>query len=367
MKTIHKSLNITIDINQYFPNMKADEVLFFDIETTGFDSNREYIYLIGCIYYEHSIWKLVQLFSQNGENGDEKLILTHFFELVKHRNKLMHFNGDTFDIRFILKRAEILGMSTFFNPIESIDFYKIIKKYKNIFNLENYKLKTIERFLNIEREDIYTGGELIQVYKNYIHNKSLELEKSLLLHNEEDLYGLINIVDIMKYILCVDQLKNNSNFTVSDYEIDQEFKNITFYIIPQIVVNFNTFIKYKTWNCTFDKENNIIVFNIELSYGIYHHFFENYKDYFYIPKLDEAMHKSISKMMDKKDLVKANKSNCYIKKEGYFIEVFSKNIEHTFVDLNHKKDIYIPVIINEYKYLKQDTIINLVTSFLEVL
>lgn len=366
MKTIRKILNINVNITEYFPDIDKEEVLFFDIETTGFDANKEIIYLMGCVYYDQSNWVFVQYFCQNGDMDEEKQILYHFFELVKIKKYLLHFNGDAFDIRYINKRAQLINIPTYFDAIESIDFYKLIKKYKNIFNLENYKLKTIERFLNIQRDDIYTGGDLIQVYKRYIVSHDLELEKSLLLHNEEDLYGLINIIDIMKYIVCVDLLKSNTAFDISEYKLDQQYRDLSFTIIPQIKVNFNINIKYKLWHCSFNKENNSISFSIKLVYGTFYHFFENYKDYYYIPRLDEAMHKSITTIMDRKELVRANKSNCYVKKEGYFIEIFSKG-SNTFVDLQNKKDIYIPVVINEYKYLKQDVLRGLVTSFFECL
>ena len=52
------------------------------------------------------------------------------------------------------------------------------------------KQKDWEHFLELYREDIYDGGQLIAVYKEYLMNKEEALLHNLLLHNEEDLLGM---------------------------------------------------------------------------------------------------------------------------------------------------------------------------------
>ena len=42
---------------------KLDELLFFDIETTGFSGDRFQLYLIGCTYYKDNTWNLIQWFA----------------------------------------------------------------------------------------------------------------------------------------------------------------------------------------------------------------------------------------------------------------------------------------------------------------
>ena len=90
--------------------------------------------------------------------------------------------------------------------------------------------------------------------------------------------------------------------------------------------------------------------NGELKY-----FFENYKDYFYLPDEDEAIHKSIAQFVDKNHRVKATKNNCYTKKSGYFLPVFSDCDLNTFKTECNSKIKYIDVDtlsdlpnINEY-------------------
>ncbi len=42
---------------------ELDELLFFDIETTGFSGDRCQLYLIGCTYYKDNTWNLIQWFA----------------------------------------------------------------------------------------------------------------------------------------------------------------------------------------------------------------------------------------------------------------------------------------------------------------
>ena len=49
-------------------------------------------------------------------------------------------------------------------------------------------------------------------------------------------------------------------------------------------------------------------------------FFDNYRDYFYIPDEDTAILKSLGALLPKGSYVKATKENCYQKVSGKFIK-----------------------------------------------
>ena len=52
-------------------------------------------------------------------------------------------------------------------------------------------------------------------------------------------------------------------------------------------------------------------------------YFENYKDYYYLPGEDEAIHKSVAAYVDKAFRKKATARTCYIRRSGAFVPVFS--------------------------------------------
>ena len=152
-----------------------EDLLFFDIETTGFSGDYNQVYLIGCVYFTDESARFIQWFADS--KSAESEVIDQFFTFASNFKTLVHFNGDTFDIPFIEKRCHALGLSHSFEHLTSIDIYKRIKPFKKHLGLENLKQKTIECFLGIDREDQYSGGQLIDVYKEYLQTKDSFLLK----------------------------------------------------------------------------------------------------------------------------------------------------------------------------------------------
>lgn len=54
-----------------------EDLLFFDIETTGFSGASSQLYLIGCVYFDGFGWRLIQWFADT--RGCEAQLLDAFF------------------------------------------------------------------------------------------------------------------------------------------------------------------------------------------------------------------------------------------------------------------------------------------------
>ncbi len=59
--------------------------------------------------------------------------------------------------------------------------------------------------------------------------------------------------------------------------------------------------------------------DIPLCDGEYYHFFDDYKNYYYLTKEDMAVHKSVGLYVDKQYRRQATARDCYIKKSGLFL------------------------------------------------
>lgn len=219
MKKLVTEFDNNIDYNKYF---KALEVCFVDIETTGLSSNYNSIYLIGLLYYNKSkdLWTLVQLFADN--ISQESQILTDFINIIKNFDSIITYNGDTFDIPFINKRLEYLDINYKISKELSFDLYKVVKENRYYLNLENLKLKTLEKSIGIFRDDIYSGKECIQFYKDYVDTNNEEYKNRVLKHNYDDLYYMINILEILDII---DQ-KKTFFIDYKDYKITLKITSI---------------------------------------------------------------------------------------------------------------------------------------------
>ena len=60
------------------------------------------------------------------------------------------------------------------------------------------------------------------------------------------------------------------------------------------------------------------------------YFYANYKNYYYLPTEDMAIHKSISSFVDKEYRQQANASNCYTRKLSLFLPQWEILVEPFF-------------------------------------
>ena len=155
-----------------------EDSIFFDIETTGFSPAHSSIYLIGCVRRKDEKMYTDQFFAENP--SEEREILMAFLALLKDYHTIISFNGIGFDIPFVKAKCDILKIEENFKDYHYLDIFKSISELKFLLKLPNYKQKTIEAFLDILREDKFSGGELINVYHEYVKNPEEEKERILL-------------------------------------------------------------------------------------------------------------------------------------------------------------------------------------------
>lgn len=309
-------------------DVPANKTLYFDIETTGFSPSNSMIYLIGCIYFCEGEYHLKQWFADTKES--EKELLVSFMDFVKDFSVLVHYNGSGFDIPFIIKKCEIYKVDCDFKGIESLDIYKKINNLKNLFSLENLKQKSIENFLSIDRNDKYSGGELINIYFEYLSGKDSSLLKLLLLHNHDDVIGMTKILPIINYN-CI----ANRGFEVISVELNETStlsgspkKEAVFELaldgfLPKRISGGNNQFYFTA--CAHTARISVEIYTGELKF-----FYPNYKDYYYLPNEDYSIHKSVAFYVDKDFRTKAKAANCYSKKTGMFLPQFTEIINPYF-------------------------------------
>jgi len=285
--------------------------------------------------------------------------------LASNYSYIIHFNGDNFDIPYLEKKASLYDIETPFSKMSSIDILKHIRPYQKILGLENCKLKTIEMFLGINRKDIYSGKDLIEQYNNYCENKKQKLKENILLHNEEDLYGLIKTVKIYGIINYINNLKD-INFIKALKSLDFTKANTLIFSIELLNPSpISLVLEDENWSCVIKKDSSLITFNVTIINDIMYHFFPNYKDYFYLIEEDEAIHKSLGIFLPKDKRKAAKVSNCYTKKKGAFLQIFDTSMDlPIFKKSYNSKDAYILFDYNEIKNHKLK-LINLSIDFIK--
>ena len=290
-----------------------EKVLYFDIETTGLSARNSTLYLIGALSYDNNTLHLTQWFNEDGYS--EKELITSFNEYCKKYTHIIHFNGLTFDIPYIREKASKhnIDINNIDNLIQ-IDIFKEIRSYKGLFGLDNLKLVTIEKYMGIERNDTCQGSELINVYQRYVARPDDEKEHLLLLHNHDDIIGLTKIISILNYkLLFVKPVIKSHNISHDSSKLTIEAITDEHLYIPKRINQTN---KDGVYINAYDNKITLIlpVINDKLK-----HFFKDYKNYYYLPKEDMAIHKSVSAYVDSDNKERATKKNCYIAKDDTFI------------------------------------------------
>lgn len=305
-----------------------EKILFLDIETTGFTARSSNVYLIGCVYYSAEKWHTIQWFAQTYE--EEKDILIEFFEFAKFYSCLMHFNGNRFDLPYLSQKAEMLGLPYNFEGFDGVDIYRRIEPYKYFCKLPGCKQKMIEQYLGVTREDMYSGGELINEYHNYVKEPSEYAETLILLHNRDDLRGMLsilpilNIYDLFHLPSIAKKVQANTYRDLDDNTRKELLITVTLpCTLPKPVSHSST-------GCYFKAEGNEAIIKVPIYEEEMKYFYDNYKDYYYLPEEDLALHKSVATFVEKEYRTQATAATCYTRKQSSYLPQWDILIEPFF-------------------------------------
>lgn len=312
-----------------------EDVLFFDIETTGLSARSAGLYLIGMLTYTDKNWTLLHFFCE--DVADEPAVLQAFFELLRTKKTLISYNGDGFDIPFLRHMVEQYGLPYSFDAVESFDLFKKFRPLKRLLNLPDLKLKSCERFLGIDREDRFTGGELIEVYFEWQKTKAPALLDTLLLHNAEDIANLPNLLPLLRY-----RALPHSDFQLRAHERLQDagtpLVHLSFTLLSPMSPSAHALPRPMDLRGDFwalHAEDSAVELYVQLFEGERKLFFTDFEHYYYLPAEDQVIHQSLAEFVDRSARKKACARNCYQRVTGCFLPECS--------------EVYTPALQAEYR------------------
>jgi hypothetical protein len=368
MKVFKSALKNKADITFYsalagYFSKSTENLLFFDIETTGLSANRSMVYLIGCAYFEGGTLRLTQFFADTPDCENE--LIENFLEMIHKDTVLISFNGTNFDIPFILKRCRLLKMQpeslNFLSECENADMLRIVRSCAKLLSLDDYRLKTVEVFLGLNRMDSLNGGDLIPIYRDYVISHDKESEELILLHNHDDLEGLAYVSTAYAYRTLYGHSYTLEAVTRNDDD--------TLSFVLKVKLTFPQTVSKKAFlgdACiNLQLKDDKILLNIPLFEGTLKYFYSNYKDYYYLTEEDCAVHKSVAAYVDKNHRRKATAKTCYTKLQSTYIpidthsvpddkyRIFKKDYEDAFGYVQFSEEIccdtdYINLIVDMF-------------------
>ncbi|MDR0221819.1 MAG: ribonuclease H-like domain-containing protein [Lachnospiraceae bacterium] len=317
------------------------KILFLDIETTGLSPDNAQLYMIGVAYYNNSAWRTVQWLAEKPE--EEPAIITAFFQFAASYTHIFHFNGNSFDIPFILNKCAKYGLSHDFEQLTGVDIYRRVSPYRELLGLSNCKQKTIEGYLGLGRKEDYDGSDLIAVYLDFVKNPSPEGRQLLVAHNTNDLRGMLEILPILAIHDLFGEPLKALKVQANHYTDADGLTQNMLYMRLQLPTALPGPISFNHNGCYFkgDGEEGYLavpLYDIELKY-----FYANYKDYYYLPAEDAALHKSIAAYVDKSHRVQATAANCYTRKKATYLQQWELMVEPFYKRDYEGKDLFFEV------------------------
>lgn len=347
MKKIKEQLTLPFnDLSVFIPE-SASSILFLDIETTGFHPKTTQLYLIGCLFYQENHWHLQQWFAESPE--EEPLLLQEFLDFSEKFSIFLHYNGSSFDIPYFLKKCEFYHLSNHLSSKKQFDLFQKIFPYQKFLKLKNMKQKTIEQFLNIQREDPFSGSDLIPLYEQYKKDvaPTSKLLSVFLAHNKDDLCGLYQICPILSYPALFEK-----DFQIEDITFTKDAYLFSLSLQIPIPKRISFGKKYVYLSAFLNKATlQVECYQNELKF-----FYPNYKEYYYLPKEDMAIHQSVAFYVDRNFRTRAKAANCYSKKTGVFLPQFQPLLKPYFKIDFHDTLSYIeatPAFLQDQEKCKQ--------------
>lgn len=314
----------------------VEQVCFFDIETTGLSPDISSLYLLGAAFVENGTWRFIQWYAD--DYVSEAGILDAFSSFLAPFETVAHYNGSTFDIPYLEKKYLFHHLDSPFQGKRSLDLYRCFPLNKKLLPLPNRKLITVERSLGFQRHDTFTGKDCIKLYTDFMHlkffrNDSANRRKAdLLLHNHDDLIGTI----FCSRLLCYENYQPKQPHWRTE-------KN-TLVLCDQLDRPVPLPLTYQKGNVQITMEHDLLTVQIPLYDGTLYHYFKDYKNYFYLPKEDMAVHKSVGIYVEEDFREKATAANCYIKRSGFFLPVPNdmETDQPLFQETRRSRTIYVP-------------------------
>ena len=303
-------------------NYDPEDVLFFDIETTGLSPKTSRVFLIGLISFQPSTkkWQLIQFLMEHNCEEEEKELLESFSVFVKSRTKLIHFNGNSFDIPYLVSRFEKHQLFNPFPDKNSLDLYRELLRMPAFFRqMPNHTQKAYEELTLYPRKDLLSGKEMIKFYQNYEKTSAKENEKLLLQHNYDDLMGMLSIFPLLNLKqLSKGQWEISDTEELEKQEADRSItKELLFTLKLPFPIPAQLSAAFHFGYITVSQ--HIAKLKLPLYEGTLKFYYPDYKNYYYLPVEDEAVHKSVAIYIDTQHRQKANASTCYKKYTGTFV------------------------------------------------
>lgn len=184
---------------KYNPYCNSLRTRVFDIETTGLYPQHDRV--ISASFCDPDGDNLLQFFCDAPQHED--IIIEQILNELALCDAVITYNGNMFDLPFVLARAKHNHVSNELPMFWAIDIYRWLKSYwPQAKYMESLRQKAVEEALGLssDRTDEIGGGDCISLYADYVNWNNERAKDLILLHNGDDVRQLARITQGLSFL-----------------------------------------------------------------------------------------------------------------------------------------------------------------------
>lgn len=293
-----------------FSNISEEDLLFFDIETTGFSWKDSMVFLIGLLRKDmektakNGTWRLEQWFAE--DPSDEKKLLERFSSSLTENTFLVHYNGQAFDLPFLTGRRQMAGMPDLGSICGQLDLYRILRPYQKLLGLGHLQLADLDAFLGspLPGSTQISGKKCVSAYQRYLLEKDPTQKELLLTHNMQDLTSLLHGTKALAYPALF-----QGYFQLEKCRLHGDTLSCILQLQIPLPKPLSLDFAPRPWSVR--GSGSQVQMDILAENGYLKMFYPDPKDYHYLPEEDTAVHKSVGAYVDKRHRRQATAQTCY--------------------------------------------------------
>ncbi|MBR4144949.1 MAG: ribonuclease H-like domain-containing protein [Lachnospiraceae bacterium] len=328
-----------------FPDVEKEQILIYDIDTTSFEAANGCIFLIGVMYYQNEQLYFTQFFSESID--EEALIIEKFFDIAENYKILLSYKGESFDIPYIGKRLYALKQNELYSRFtalrsSSVDIANEIMSVKNALGFSSTKLDYLRKKCGQTVPERVSGENISRFYVEHIAASKLrKLLETTGKAKNCDLISNYNpkpVIDDLAHIkpdsgdrFLTDILyrnKENIESVIYLLRLSRIFSmrkgrfDVTVDAFSDAVSNEHSITdNYDTIHFDISSSDYRLRLPVTIVSLSLKQFYPNYKDYYYFPAEDMAVHKSIAEFAAAGSKKKATAKTAYRNVSGRFIHI----------------------------------------------
>jgi hypothetical protein len=282
----------------------SEDAFFLCIDTTGLQADVSAITTIGTANVSGNTIFLRQYFNENGL--EQKDVLEAFLSDISDKQAVITYYGNRFALPFVSEKCDELRLENPITSMNSLDYYEILHPMKNMLGLANCRQISVEKAFGMKRTQNLSGKKLVKTYQDYIKQPTNLIRDKLLLHNEDTLRILLKLSSVFSYQDLI-----NGNFKECKFSgISDDCASFWIGLPNPLPHPFECHYDFATLYA--NDKNCVIDLPLDSNQCI-KHYFQNFKDYYYLQEEDRAIHKSLASYVPREYKKKATIHTCYEK------------------------------------------------------